>query len=428
MTLKRKLFTAVSMFALTCAMLLVGVWAVSSTSIEVGGTISFQATSVNAEVTGAFSGASTNPTLNKLTYSSTTSPSTTDLNSWKNNVTFAENGADITLTINVTNKSSERAMYVSIEDTAEDVATLTKTIKQGANTYTEGNAVKVEASATVTFTVTFHLTNTDVSTEANYAYTVTLKDESEHVELKHDTDNDYYYVEMGNYQGTAVRWRVVGVKNTETNEVEAYTYNENQAPTGELTFILETKTTSHTFGDYYYDEESGDEYGNNDYATSAIRQYITGKDCALTWDGEDMTVTGNYLNDLGITENNAVYKKIQAREVSDLYKNINWYDYEATMSDGTTDVEGADRLWIPSVAEIYSLVGGGDISTVTSSDKWSTEIKENLRFYGTNSWYYWLRSPEVSGGWVYYVGDKGGLYTYDVAYDFAVRPAFILEF
>ena len=425
MSLKRKLFTAVSMFALTCAMLLVGVWAVSSTSIEVGGTISFQATSVNAEVTGAFSGASTNPTLNKLTYSSTTSPSTTDLNSWKNNVTFAENGADITLTINVTNKSSERAMYVSIEDTAEDVATLTKTIKQGANDYTEGNAVKVEASATVTFTVTFHLTSTDVSTEATYAYTVTLKDESEHVELMYDSTNEYWYVEMGNYEGTAVRWRYIS-----SDGITAYTSTEkpNTQTGSKGWFLQEVGTTVCDFGDYYWDEENQEAYANNDYATSAIRQYITGTDCALTWDGQDMTVTGNYLNELGITENNAVYKKIQAREVSDLYKKINW-DANTKISDGSTTVTGADKLWLLSVAEMYSLLGGGDVSTITASDKWSTEIKEKIEWsYGDGA--FWLRSPKLDESTQVYLGWLGEGRSYYVGYynPFSVRPAFILEF
>ena len=146
---------------------------------------------------------------------------------------------------------------------------------------------------------------------------------------------------------------------------------------------------------------------------------------ALTWDGQDMSVTGNYLNDLGISEDDEIYSKIKARDIQDLYKNINW-DFSSTISDGTTDAEGTDELWIPSVAEIYSLVGGGDISTITGT--WSTEIKNNLEFYdSTNSGkLYWFRSP-FTNSWAVYVFNANTPGAVSVDKDYKIRPMFLLE-
>ena len=79
---------------------------------------------------------------------------------------------------------------------------------------------------------------------ANYGYQVDLRDANakEPIELLHDETNDYYYVEMGTYNGSPVRWKVVAV------DGENYTYNASQVPSGELTFVLETQTTKHIFG------------------------------------------------------------------------------------------------------------------------------------------------------------------------------------
>lgn len=51
MSLKAKLVTSISAFALVLALLIVGVFAASSVTVNMGGSISFQATDVNATVT-----------------------------------------------------------------------------------------------------------------------------------------------------------------------------------------------------------------------------------------------------------------------------------------------------------------------------------------------------------------------------------------
>ena len=422
MSLKTKLVSTISAICMVLALLTVGVWAVSTASVTLGGSVSFTADNIHARVTGSVTGTQETISLAQLDYSADTAPSEDNINTWANNqMTFTSENL-ITMTITVENLSEERSLFVTLTDntTTDNV---NKTLKQGASNYTSSSAVEVTAGNTTTFTMTLSVTDKNQSASATVSYQVDLRDANAEVEeslLKHDTENDYYYVEMGEYQGAPVRWRVVGV------EGEHYTYNESQAPTGELTFIQQTATTSHIFGHYYNNEETGEDLANGDYATSAIRQYITGTDCALDADGQDMTVTGNYLEDIGIDENNAIYKQIKARDIQDLYKNICWDD-NSNISDGTTTAIGSDKLWIPSVAEIYSLVGGGDLSTISNS--WTTEIQESIKFYdSTNSaQWYWSRSYWETDTGMVYSGFSGMTMGYP-GDDYAVRPMFILEF
>lgn len=177
MSLKTKLMSSISMFCLTIAMLLVGVWAVSSTSIEIGGKITFTATNVNAKVSGSITGSSAGTiTPTTLEYSSSTSPSTTALNAWKNDLSFDENGTAIVYTITIQNLSSERSLYASISDTAGSITNLTKTTD-----FTDGQEVEIGVSSSKTFTITFGVGTADLSIDGNYSYSVELKDESEYV-------------------------------------------------------------------------------------------------------------------------------------------------------------------------------------------------------------------------------------------------------
>ncbi|MBO5021977.1 MAG: hypothetical protein J6C53_00650, partial [Clostridia bacterium] len=89
------------------------------------------------------------------------------------------------------------------------------------------------------------------------------------------------------------------------------------------------------------------------------------------------------------------------------------------------------KLWLMSVAEVYTLLGGGTIGadgTIASS--WSTEVKAGCNWDADNtSDYYWLRSPDsfLSYG-AFGVHDSGGWNSYRVDVNRAVRPAFNLNF
>ena len=429
MSLKTKLVSTIAAICMVLALLTVGVWAVSTASVTLGGSVSFTADNVHARITGNVTGTQETISLPNLEYDVNTDVNSTDfqskLSSWENNdMTFTSENL-ITMTITVENLSEERSLFVTLTDNAT-TTNVDKTLKQGTSNYTSETAVEVSAKGTTTFTMTLSVTDKNQSASAIVSYQVDLRDQNaptpklSEVELLYDSENNYYYVEMGTYNSQPVRWRYVSADGQTSYNATTTAPTIYEGDTGY--FILETVTTTNCFGDSYYHEEQGSK-GNNDYATSVIRQYITGHDCALAWDGLGYNGSiGNYLNDIGITEDNAVYSKIIARDVQDLYKNINW-DGNVTISDGTTTTTGSDKLWIPSVAEIYSLVGGGDISNITSD--WS-------EYYNKLAWNekkYTLRSP---GNLVtrHFAVDENGNCSQNqyVDYSCGVRPMFILEF
>ncbi len=129
MNLKAKLISSVSMFVLVLALLVVSVFALRQESFRLGGTISFEAKNVYAEITGTISGQEDGPkTLPKLEFSNNQTP---DTSGWANGeIVFDPNASpiQIKIEINVKNLSEERALYVKVEDLVGAVANLTKSV------------------------------------------------------------------------------------------------------------------------------------------------------------------------------------------------------------------------------------------------------------------------------------------------------------
>lgn len=160
-------------------MLFVGVWASNSATVQIGGTVSFVATDVYATITGEITGSSAGTiTPTTLEYSSNETPTTEDLNTWKNNLAFDDAGSKITMTITITNLSSQRKLYVTLTDTVGNINNLSKPIKNGANTYKSGTEIEVSKSGSLVFTIEFTVGSTDFSIDGSYGYLVLLEDEN----------------------------------------------------------------------------------------------------------------------------------------------------------------------------------------------------------------------------------------------------------
>jgi hypothetical protein len=432
MTLKTRLITTISMFFLVIALLITGVWAASTANVNIGGTISFNATNIYATITGSITGASTTPTLSPLNYSAKSAPTTTELNTWKQNLTFADATVPtVKWTIQIQNKS-ERALYVTLTDNIATLANATKTL-----TFDNGSAdgeKTIPANTTKTFTMEIKVTDTNASASVEYDFDFDLKDSSTKQILKQDDKG--FYVTMGTYNNAPVVWRLVGLNGNK--------FTGTTAPSaGSVgTFILETNLSSYkAFGsidDDYYN-------GNNDYSTSYIREYLTGNSSyALDWEGNpDDTDNGSFLTDFNISESDAVYSAIVARDMESLYTDIGWasgtikYGQQYSPPAGTTQYAtydttpktsaGADKLWLMSVAEIYTMVGGGTIGADgTIPQNWSTYY-DNLIW---NEEYYWLRSPDPSDSYGAFAVFDGGAWGIGRVFftNYAVRPAFNIEF
>ena len=185
MKLKAKLVSTIAAACLVIALLVTGVWAVSTASVTLGGSISFSATNVHARIEGLITGAAETVSITPLEYDSETDEANETfveaLESWSNDLTFTDQNK-IQMSITVTNLSTERSLFVKLTDNT-DVTNLTDVVKKGEEAYTSGTEVELVAGTeqsknSVTFNITLNATSTDESVEGNYAYKVDLNDVS----------------------------------------------------------------------------------------------------------------------------------------------------------------------------------------------------------------------------------------------------------
>ncbi len=255
----------------------------------------------------------------------------------------------------------------------------------------------------LTFVGVWAITDLDFSVGGDITYTAPKPT------INLQQDDKGFYVTMGHTDTVSeIKWRLVGLDGNK--------FNGSTKPTsGKGTFILETLIDYKALG-YVFDETNY----SNDYAGSDIRRYLNG----------DYITTLNLAND-------ATYNAIAERSVADMYKDIGWNLYQgnssyaenAVYSITTTNTE-SDKLWLMSVAEVYTLLGGGAISPDgIISDDWSS-VRAGCNWDAKSiSDDYWLRSPASYDSLsAFYVYSTGAWSYNDVDGPCAVRPAFNFEF
>ncbi len=304
--------------------------------------------------------------------------------------------------------------------------------------------------------------------------------------LQHDTTNDYY-VEMGtipnqisgtNYESEYIRWKLIGTQTAEATSTSASQYarfDGTSAPSSGTTgvFILETNTLlerddgtgyslnevtfNHSFqghgsmANYYHSGDEWEEYDilANDYATSTVRQYINGKNNvykAATYTSasgntsssvpNETSEYSNMYTDFCIdTENDIIYKAIIGRSLQDLYlgngggsyngQPVDFPEQLTTLNKEWYTSSTIDKFWLLSYYEAYSLflanTGGLQGQADSAEREWPNGA--------TN--YYWLRSPYVGrNSYAYAVGPEGNLHNLMCNVhlsSIAARAAFILS-
>ena len=274
--------------------------------------------------------------------------------------------------------------------------------------------------------------------------------------LHADTENQYWYVEMGTVMGQTqseyIRWKYIASVNDSTGSDVATkysTFDANTAPTGEGYFYLETNVLSaigrdgtnnmievsfnNDYTNSYHNLHGWTDVEANDYATSNVRQYINGNDSYDSYSGNSSsgyTPSGrlsNMYDDLNIdTANDIIYNQIITRSLGELYKD-NTNSTTNPIDVPFPDLSGADvgyryqktdedAFWLLSYYEVYQLTGN---STSTNSD--------SGRVWPTGSAnYYWLRSPDSSfSHYAFVVYTSGSLISNYVGTDSrAARAAF----
>ena len=197
---KKSFWSIIARYAI--ALLLISSWAVlgvaiaiNSAKVDIGGKVTFQATDVYADITGAITGTKTTNTLEDIHLDASTT-SFTSPSSWKNLVfDFVQDTNNIVFAINVTNKSAERSLWVDFEDSIS--TTNVKITRKVANTEVSAFSVtEVTASSSKAFEISMQVENLNKSASGDFNLNLKLSnnepgvlDESEYSTLSFTYDD-----------------------------------------------------------------------------------------------------------------------------------------------------------------------------------------------------------------------------------------------
>ena len=187
MSIKLKLVSCISAFILVLGIFIFGVLSAEQATVNLGGSISFEATDVYARVTGQVQHAQSNPTLQPLEFSATND--TPDQSSWSGlELRFDSRATNITIEVTVENLSMERELTVNLTDmiqTSTDNLDKSITLDNGAYVSGTNTTVPVATSndenntSKITFVITFDVLDHNRSlSSTTFDYDINLYDES----------------------------------------------------------------------------------------------------------------------------------------------------------------------------------------------------------------------------------------------------------
>ena len=182
MSAKVKLISFISAFVLVLGIMIIGVLSAEQVQVNIGGSVSFNATNVYARVSGNISGAQTgNKTFSTLTYSA--SETTGDESDWANlALEFTEIPDPIIITITVENLSTQRTLTANLTNSLS-TSGLNIAITRDTASYTSATNVELgtagSSTDSTTFTLTLTVANLDEDlTDATFGYILNMFDES----------------------------------------------------------------------------------------------------------------------------------------------------------------------------------------------------------------------------------------------------------
>ena len=350
--------------------------------------------------------------------------------------------------------------------------------------YQKGGKSVIEKNDVVNLVYVFGIEDMTIQiADMKFEYTFEIKNGAYTTQiLKFNTTDEYYYVEMGEYDNNPIRWRLISVDGGLTKYTAPQgTSDSSSEPTGDCVFIQETNTMTDSVReidgsdiylngvsyqtDYYFkgfnggmpqtDEEyqqiylydwnesnfvytaDGLKIKANDYSMSTIRQYLKGNTVykhvnydrhveESGWNAQhDTTFQSNILSDYIIdASNDDIYTKIISRTLKDMYKNIGaaWGDDGIEYSN--MDIpKHMNSIGINALDKLWLL------SVEELYDLFWEESGDDLIQDGA-SWYdctWWLRSNDLyslSYAWMTAGGADGD---YIDSCSFVARPAFILS-
>ena len=183
MSAKVKLISFISAFVLVLGIMIIGVLSAEQVQVNIGGSVSFNATNVYAKVSGNISGAETgNKTFSTLTYSA--SETTGDESDWTNlALEFTETPDPIIITITVENLSTQRTLTANLTNSLS-ASGLNIAITRDSGIYSSGTNFELpvstgDGSSTTTFTLSLTVANPNEDlTNVTFGYILNLFDEN----------------------------------------------------------------------------------------------------------------------------------------------------------------------------------------------------------------------------------------------------------
>lgn len=165
MKLKAKLISTIAAFAMVLCLTIVGVWAATSVTVNVTGTVTYTAKDVNATVTGTITGINESGKTYSNSWDADDNDSTiTD--AWDlSDITFVKN-SQVVITLTVKNNDTARNLTATIANNGEATGTNT-TAALGATT-----TATVAAGASQDFTFTISVDNWNIA--ASYSINLAL--------------------------------------------------------------------------------------------------------------------------------------------------------------------------------------------------------------------------------------------------------------
>ena len=184
MSLRVKLVSAIAAFMMVLGIFIVAVLAANNASVNMGGSLSFDAKDVVARVTGSATGAQVNPQNLDVTYSSRDTVG--DETVWEDlNLNFIDHKTAIVFSFTVENLSTERSLTLIFTDNLEANANIEKEVLRDGTAYTSGAQIELDPMAEgittnqTSFTVEFRVADGDTSfSGVSFDYVLNLYDES----------------------------------------------------------------------------------------------------------------------------------------------------------------------------------------------------------------------------------------------------------
>ena len=269
MSAKVKLISFISAFVLVLGIMIIGVLSAEQVKVNIGGSVSFNATNVYAKVSGNISGAETgNKTFSTLTYSA--SETTGDESDWTNlALEFTETPDPIIITITVENLSTQRTLTVNLENTLQGEG-LDIAVTSESDSYTSGTNVELpvstgDGSSTTTFTLILTVANPDQSlTDVNFGYILNMYDESSApvvtypsflFEVIEGTENEVRITSHSDLVNVVIPASF----STDTTIVTSFIVQNSNA----LSNLSAGQLASLYLGEFYYTEEGGEKTKTN---------------------------------------------------------------------------------------------------------------------------------------------------------------------